>query len=71
MRLGRRAGTVVRERFGWERAAARFIEVCEYAAAAHPGRAVLYRKERGATGLVQAQTNEAGSSERVYRSIGI
>jgi glycosyltransferase involved in cell wall biosynthesis len=31
-RLGRRAGALVRERFGWDRAAARFIEVCERAA---------------------------------------
>lgn len=30
--LGRRAGALVRGRFGWERAAARFIEVCERAA---------------------------------------
>jgi sugar transferase (PEP-CTERM/EpsH1 system associated) len=33
-RLGRQAGAVVRERFGWDNAAARFIETCEHAARA-------------------------------------
>jgi polysaccharide biosynthesis protein PslH len=71
MRLGCRAGSVVRERFGWERAASRFVEVCEYAAAAHPGRAVLYRKERDAAGLMQIHTKEQGGTERGVQGIGI
>ena len=44
--LGRNAGTVVRERFGWERASARFIEVCENAAAARARRESLPSPDR-------------------------
>jgi glycosyltransferase involved in cell wall biosynthesis len=44
--LGRNAGAVVRERFAWGRAAARFIEVCEDAAAARGRRESISMPDR-------------------------
>jgi sugar transferase (PEP-CTERM/EpsH1 system associated) len=69
-RLGQRAGAVVRERFGWERAAARFIEVCQNAAAAHPRRRHLLCGQDSGAGLVTAPIKEAGTTGGAY-SIGV